>query len=103
MQVRPKDSTAHLVRGMKKVVMVVPVDADVYKAQYVTEEDWKHRLERRKRGAGRHFHIQHHNRNDHGKNPVAERLQTPLAHPVPPDTPLQTLVVEGVLPRCCSS
>jgi hypothetical protein len=38
MEVGPKDPTAYLLRGMEKVMMVVPIDADVYEAQYVAEE-----------------------------------------------------------------
>ena len=38
MQVRPQDAAADVLRRMKQVVVIVPIDADVDEAQHVAQE-----------------------------------------------------------------
>src|SRR5882757_7903462 len=62
------------------MMMVVPIDAEVNKAENVGQEhrqDWSKRCEI---GTVRHLHFQHHNRDDDGDNAVAECLKPVRFH-----------------------
>src|SRR5689334_9300736 len=60
--------------------MIVPVDADVEKAQHVAQEHGKYRLQRLEVDAVWHFQLQNHNRDDDGQHSVAKRFQPVLFH-----------------------
>src|SRR5437868_2080449 len=62
-------------------MMVVPVDADIDKAQHVACDNWNERRQRRKLGAVRWLQFQDHNGDDYGKYAIAEGLEPILVHP----------------------
>src|SRR5205085_11767424 len=64
------------------MVMVGPVDSEEHEAQHVTQEDEDQRSERMQVGSVRRLELQHHDRDDHGKDPIAERLHPSLGHAV---------------------
>ena len=65
---------------MQHVVVVVPVDADVDKAQYITEEDGDEGNERLECLALRHLHFQHHDGDNDGDDAITEGFETALVH-----------------------
>src|ERR1700722_6826854 len=80
MQIRPQGTPSDTLCRLQKVVMVVPVDADVYEAQNVAAENGKDRLEIPKTGPVRRLHFQHHDGDDYGKHTVTESLHAALGH-----------------------
>lgn len=72
MQVGPQDSAAHVRRHVQHMVMVVPVNAEINEAQYISKENRQQRTQRLEIRPVRHFHFQHHYGDDDGEHPVAE-------------------------------
>ena len=70
-------------RRVQHVVVIVPVDANVQKAEDVAQEHTPERLQGRERRIVRDSQLEHHNREDDGENAVAEGFQTTLPN-VPP-------------------
>jgi len=60
--------------------MVVPVNPDIDEAQDVAEENRGHRLQGRETCSLRRLQLQHHDRNDDGKHPIAECFHAALSH-----------------------
>src|SRR3546814_7194889 len=71
---------------MHHVVVVVPINADIDKAQYIAQQhgyDGKQRGERRRMG---YFQLKHHNGDDDRQHSIAECFQAACSHdetPVP--------------------
>src|SRR5262249_50712117 len=79
-QVRPQNPTGDSSAGVYHVVMIVPVNADVNEAEHVAHEH-RHKWHQCFQAvAMRNLHLEHHDRDDDGDDPVAERLQSVLAH-----------------------
>src|SRR5262249_18322268 len=80
MKIRPQNAPGHSRTGIKHMVMIVPVDTDVYEAEDIAQ---KHRSDRRERSetvAVRNFHLKHHDGDDDRYDAVTERLESVLAH-----------------------
>src|SRR5438128_2172344 len=80
MEVRPQHGAINRGRQLKHVVMIVPVDAHVQKAEHVAQEQRHQRQQRGGVAATRHLQLQHHDRDDYGDHAVAEGLETILFH-----------------------
>src|SRR5580658_813955 len=79
-QVGPKDWSGNPLGSVQKMVMIVPVDADVDKAQDVAQEDGSRGPERLQRRAGRNLEVQNHDRDNDCEYAVAESFKTPFVH-----------------------
>jgi len=80
MKVRPEDAAGDPVAGVKHMVVIVPVDADVHETQHVAQEHRQQRQQRIDRLTVRDLHLQHHDGDDDGDHPVAECFEPSLAH-----------------------
>jgi len=66
--------------GVQHVVVVIPEDADIDVAQHIGRE-YRHAFVKRRRvGAVRHFHFQHHDGDDDGDHAIGKRFQPSLRH-----------------------
>src|SRR5882672_1413795 len=65
---------------MQHMVMIVPVNAHVGKAQYVAEKQWGHRQQRIEGYPMRSLQFQHHDGDDDGNDAVAERFEPTAIH-----------------------
>src|SRR5437879_4526278 len=63
------------------MMMVVPVDAYIDKAQHVARENWNERSQRRKLGPVRWLQLQNHDGDDYREHAIAEGLESILVHP----------------------
>src|SRR5215471_4715520 len=80
MEVGPHDPAADPPRRMKQVVVVVPIDADVSKAQHIAQQDWEHWQQCGEIGPSRDLQLEHHDGDDDRQHPVAERFDPSLGH-----------------------
>src|SRR5215468_12699726 len=80
MQISPEHCTRHPGAGVQHVMMVVPVNADIYETQNIAEEHWQQRPQIFDAIAMRHLHLQHHNGDDNCDHSVTECLQASLRH-----------------------
>ncbi|HWX27017.1 MAG TPA: hypothetical protein VNZ53_06210 [Steroidobacteraceae bacterium] len=62
------------------MVVIVPIDADVDEAQYVTQEVGDQGCERIDVGAARHLELQHHDGDDDGDDAIAEGFESAAVH-----------------------
>src|SRR3974390_3048979 len=62
----PQHPTAHMADQMKEMVVVVPIDGYVDKAQYIAEKNWYYRSQGAEAGLLRHLHLQYHDGDDDG-------------------------------------
>src|SRR2546422_9051648 len=76
MEIGPENEAGHVLRHLKHVVMVVPVDAYVDKAEDIAQEDGKERPQCREVTAVRDLELQHHDGDDDCEHAVAERFKT---------------------------
>jgi hypothetical protein len=83
MQVRPENASRDPGAGVKHVVMIVPVDAEVNEAEHVAHEHRGKWCERSETVPMRDLHFEHHDRDDDREDAVAERLESVLAHSLP--------------------
>src|SRR5882724_1677333 len=80
MQIRPENGAIDAPSGLKHVMVVVPINADVNEAEDVAEENGQLRFERRQAGSFGNFQLEHHNCNDDGDDAVAEGFKPILFH-----------------------
>src|SRR3989441_12324522 len=83
MEIGPENEAGHVLRHLKHVVMVVPVDAYVDKAEDIAQEDGKERPQCREVTAVRDLELQHHDGDDDCEHAVAERFKTSFWHEGP--------------------
>jgi hypothetical protein len=74
-EVCPEDAAGDAFGGLEKVMMIVPVNADVDEAQDVAEEDGQDRFQFGEVGPVRDFQFQHHDGDDDGEDTVAEGFE----------------------------
>lgn len=65
---------------VQEVMVIVPVDRNVNEAQDIAEEHREHRSQGCNISSVRRLHLQHHDRDDDGKYPIAESFQSALIH-----------------------
>src|SRR5215472_5780834 len=80
MQIRPKNLARDVVRGLKQVVMIVPIDAYVEETENVTEKNGNQWKECGEIAQGGDLYIEHQERDNDGKYAVTESLYTSFAH-----------------------
>src|SRR5438552_2002594 len=80
MKVGPENAAANLLRGLKQMMMVVPIDAEVNEAQDIAQQYWQHRFQRGEFSCMRHLQFQHHDGDDDRKDAVAERFEPGRFH-----------------------
>src|SRR5690348_4556845 len=80
MHIGPQDYAPHPDDGVQQMMMVVPIDRDIHKAEHIAEKHRHQPAERTPIGALRHLQFQHHDRDDDGDNAVAESRQTVSWH-----------------------
>src|SRR5215510_1525693 len=80
MKIRPQNAPGHSPTGIEHMVMIVPVDTDVYKAEDIAQKHGSDRRERSETVAVRNFHLKHHDGDDDRDDAIAERLEPVLAH-----------------------
>src|SRR6185295_3667594 len=81
-QIRPEHSSRNMLTGVQHVMMVVPVDPYVDKAQHITKKHRNERYEVLRRMAMGNLQFQDHDSDDDGDHCVAERFQSALAHAI---------------------
>ena len=74
-KVCPEDAASNAFGGLKEMVMVVPVNADVDETQDVAEEDGQDRFQFGEVGPVRDFQFQHHDSDDDREDAVAEGFE----------------------------
>src|SRR5262245_31877287 len=80
MQIRPEHWPRDLLRGMKHVVVVIPIDTKVDEAQHVAQDygdQWYQLLDALAVG---HLDLQHHDGDDNGDHAITERFKPILSH-----------------------
>ena len=85
MQVGPEHCTCHHRAGMQQVMVIIPVNANVQKAQNVAEKHGQQRSQCSEAVAMRHLHLQYHDRDNDRDHAIAERLQPSFGHLFPLD------------------
>ena len=65
---------------MEHMVMVIPKNSNIGKAERIGEKNGQAGAERAKRSALRHFHIQHHDGDDDCNYSIRERFKPLLTH-----------------------
>src|SRR6266513_3871805 len=80
MKVCPQNAATDLVCGLEQMMMIVPVDAQVDKTEYIAQKHWQQWLQSGKLDRVRHVQFQHHDCDDDGKNSVAERFESTRFH-----------------------
>jgi hypothetical protein len=90
-QIGPKDFSVDAFSGLKKVVVIVPVDADIEEAHDVTEKNRQQSAQSREARTVRNPEVQNHDGDNDRENPIAESFQAALCH-------LFNLTVERAIP-----
>ena len=80
MQVCPKNAATNVFGEMKQVMVVVPVDPDIDKAQQIAQENRQQWRQRGEFDTVGHFQFQHHDGDDDCEHAVAERFEPVLLH-----------------------
>ncbi len=80
MQIRPENSTIHLSRGLKKVMVVIPIDPHKNEADQIAEKHRDRGLKRRQIPSFGNFEFEYHDGDDNRNHTVAKRFQSPLRH-----------------------
>ena len=76
MEVCPQNTTGDFFAGVKHVVVIVPVDADIDEAEYIAEK-YRYKLcEPGQRWIMWHLHLEHHYRDNDRDNAIAKCLQS---------------------------
>src|SRR6267143_1158524 len=83
MQIRPQDAACNMLRRLQEVMVVVPVDADVYETQDIAEENRKEWLQGRKTGSFWRLHFQHHDSDDDGEYSLKASMRPLVILPTP--------------------
>src|SRR5689334_18288331 len=99
MQVGPQNASRYPSAGVKHVVMIVPIDAEVNVAQHVAHEHRDKWREGSEAVTMRNLHFEHHDRDDDREHAVAERLKSVLAHFSPRYLPKGTASAPALRPR----
>src|SRR5437667_8258009 len=79
-RIRPQDLAVYRVGNAKHVVMIVPIDADIYEAQHISQQrrnDWAKRSPVRAMGD---FQFQNHDRDYDRNHAIAERFKATFFH-----------------------
>jgi hypothetical protein len=87
--VGPQHHAVDMADQMKEMMVVVPVDGYVDKAQHIAEKNRDHRCQGAEAGILRYLHLQYHDRNDDGDHPIGECQQPLLFHGIVPPGPLR--------------
>ena len=82
MKIGPKHPARHVSHRVQHVMVIVPVDTDVHKAQHIAEEHRQHRTQRLQVLTMRHLQLEDHDGDDDREHAVAERFEPPLPHTV---------------------
>src|SRR5215472_5236826 len=80
MKIRPQDPAVDPFGRLDHVMMVVPVNTQIDKAQYVGEKCGKHRVQSLPVCARRNSQFEHENRNKDGNYTIAESFEPCFAH-----------------------
>src|SRR5688500_9967664 len=83
MEISPQDRAAYLLYRMKQMMVVVPVDADIDKAEHIAYKYRKQGMQCVGIIPMRHFHFQYHNSDDDGNHSIAESFQPIFSHKPP--------------------
>src|SRR6267143_1219507 len=75
MQVRPEYSAADLLGDLEQMMMVVPINTEINETEDVTQQYRQDRFQRGKFNRMRYLQFQHHDRDDDGKDTVAESFK----------------------------
>jgi hypothetical protein len=84
MGICPENNAVDSRNGVKKMVMVVPINRQVNEAQYVTDEIRKYANKGRPTRPVRHFQLEDHDRDDDGDDTITECGETIFSHSVTP-------------------
>jgi hypothetical protein len=76
----PQDRAIYLLYGVEQMVVIVPINADIDKAEYVANKYRDQGIQGSKLIAMRHLHFQYHDGNDDGNYTIAERFQSIFPH-----------------------
>ena len=91
-QIGPKDAAADPPCRVEEMMMVVPVDTDVNKAQHIAEEDGQQIAQVFQFHAMRDLEFQNHDGDDDGDHTIAECFQPALAQCcTPPGIPIRRI------------
>src|SRR5262245_65298131 len=80
MEVCPQHRPIHVLCRMKHVMVIVPVDPEIQKAEQIGTEWHSNFAERFERTFVRHLKLEHHYRDDDGKDSVTKGLEACLGH-----------------------
>src|SRR5580700_10101334 len=76
----PHNCPVYMIRSMKHMMVVVPVNAYIYEAKNITKKYGEHWLQSRQLVYMRNPHFQDHNRNYNCDNPVTECFDPSCTH-----------------------
>ena len=79
-EVCPKNLAGDVVRSLKQMMMIAPVDTHVEETENVTEKKGNQWKQCRQIGRGRDLYIEHQERNNDSKHSVTESLYSSFAH-----------------------
>lgn len=79
-EVCPKNLAGDVVRSLKQMMMIVPVDTYVEETENVTEKKGNQWKQCSQIGRGRGLYIEHQERNNDSKHSVTECLYSSFAH-----------------------
>jgi|SRR6185436_20412498 len=80
MEVCPKQFAIHPLHHMKKMMVIVPINTNVNKTQYITDEHGNQRSKIVDIIRMRDFQFEDHNRDNDGKNAITKSFESVFLH-----------------------
>src|SRR5436189_247613 len=80
MEIRPQHRSLDFFHCLPKMMVIIPVNADEDKTQYIASEFWQKWIEGSKRSLLGRSQLQDHDRDNDGKNTITEGFESSFVH-----------------------